>query len=319
MRRIAAALLAPLAAATVLAGCGSPSSSAASPTASVAVTGAFGKTPSVTIPAQKADSHLRIKTEIQGNGPALSSGDSILGNFAIYLWSGKTHKLLDSSFSSSPQVLPAQLTLPGLVKAVHGQKMGTRVLAVLPPKYAYGSQGNPSIGIKPTDTTVWVIDLIKAFGPTASASGTHVSDGGGGLPTVSQAAGSAPAITIPKGAAPKKLIVKTLIKGTGTPLADGQTVVTQVVGSNWRTHKTFYSTWPSATTPSSAPFGFQLGGQVIPGWNKGLVGVPVGSRVMLVVPPADGYQKKGNPSAGIKPTDDLVFVIDVLDSAPANA
>jgi FKBP-type peptidyl-prolyl cis-trans isomerase len=318
MRRIAAALLVPMTAAVALAGCGSVSPSA-SASASVAVSGVFGKSPAVKIPAQKAGSALQIKTEIKGSGPALPAGDSTLANFAIYIWSGKTHKLLDSTFTSAPQVLPAQLPLPGLAKAVSGQKMGSRVLAVLPPKYAYGTQGNSSLGIKGTDTTVWVIDLIKAFSSTAAASGSHVSNGGGSLPRISAVSGGAPAISIPKSSQPRKLVKKTLIKGTGAPLADGQTVVAQVVGTNWRTHKTFYSTWPSSSAPTTAPFSFQLGGQVIPGWNKTLVGVPVGSRVMLVVPPADGYGKTGNSSAGIKPTDDLVFVIDVLDSEPANA
>jgi peptidylprolyl isomerase len=316
MRRIAAALLVPLTAAIALAGCGS-SSSPARP-ASVAVSGVFGKSPDVRIPALKAGSKLQIKTEIQGRGPALATGDSTLANFALYIWSGKTHKLLDSTFSSTPQVLPAQLPLPGLAKAVSGQKMGSRVLAVLPPKYAYGTRGNPNLGIKGTDTTVWVIDLIKSFSSTAAASGKHVSDGGGHLPKVT-AASTGPAISIPKNAQPGKLVRKTLIQGTGAPLVNGQTVVAQVVGTNWRTHKTFYTTWPSASTPASAPFSFQLGGHVIPGWNKGLVGVPVGSRVMLVVPPADGYGKTGNSSAGIKPTDDLVFVIDILDSVAASA
>jgi len=59
---------------------------------------------------------------------------------------------------------------------------------------------------------------------------------------------------------------------------------------------------------------FQLG-QLIPAWNTGLVGVPVGSRVMLVVPPAQGYGKNGQASAGIKPTDTLVFVVDILATA----
>ncbi len=319
MRRIAAALLVPLTAAVALAGCGSSSAPSASPNASVAVSGAFGKSPAVKIPALTAGSKLQIKTEIQGNGPALATGDSTLANFALYIWSGKTHKLLDSTFSSTPQVLPAQLPLPGLAKAVSGQKMGSRVLAVLPPKYAYGTHGNSSLGIKGTDTTVWVIDLIKTFSSTAAASGKQVSDGGGRLPKVTATAGAAPAISIPKSAQPGKLVRRMLIRGTGAPLANGQTVVAQVVGTNWRTHKTFYTTWPAASSPSSAPFSFQLGGHVIPGWNKGLVGVPVGSRVMLVIPPADGYGKTGNASAGIKPTDDLVFVIDILDAVPANA
>ncbi len=318
MRRIAAALLVPLTAAVALAGCGS-SSPSASPNASVAVSGVFGKSPAVKIPALKAGSKLQIKTEIQGSGPALVPGDSTLANFALYIWSGKTHKLLDSTFSTTPQVLPAQLPLPGLAKAVSGQKMGSRVLAVLPPKYAYGTQGNSNLGIKGTDTTVWVIDLIKEFSSTAAASGKQVSNGGGRLPKVTATAGAAPTISIPKSAQPGKLVRKTLIQGTGAPLANGQTVVAQVVGTNWRTHKTFYTTWPAASTPASAPFSFQLGGHVIPGWNKGLPGVRVGSRVMLVIPPADGYGKTGNTSAGIKPTDDLVFVIDILDSVHANA
>jgi len=33
---------------------------------------------------------------------------------------------------------------------------------------------------------------------------------------------------------------------------------------------------------------------------------------MLIVPPADGYGKQGNPHAGIKGTDTLVFVVDVI-------
>ena len=52
--------------------------------------------------------------------------------------------------------------------------------------------------------------------------------------------------------------------------------------------------------------------QLIPGWDKGLVGQHIGSRVLLVIPPADGYGKTGNPQAGIKGTDTLVFVVDVL-------
>jgi peptidylprolyl isomerase len=315
MRRAAALLVPVIAAAAALAGCGSSSSSssAASSNASVTVSGAFGKAPSVQIPAKKASSELQFKTAIQGSGSTVPAGDSVLGNFALYGWTGTTHKLLDSTFTSTPQLLPAQLPLPGLQTALKGQKLGSRVLAVLPPKYGYGTSGNSSIGVSKTETLVWVIDLDKAFSPTAAASGTHVSDGGGSLPKVTATAGT-PTISVPKSKPPANLVVKTLIKGTGAPLVTGQAVVAQVVGTNWRTGKVFYSTWPSASSPG-AMFSFQLGGQVITGWNKGLVGVPVGSRVMLIVPPADAYGKSGQPSAGIKGTDTLVFVVDVLDGS----
>jgi peptidylprolyl isomerase len=53
-------------------------------------------------------------------------------------------------------------------------------------------------------------------------------------------------------------------------------------------------------------------GQVIKGWDTGLVGQPVGSRVLLVIPPAEGYGKTGASTAGINGTDTLVFVVDIL-------
>ena len=319
MRRIAAAIIVPLLAGLALVGCGSGSSGSSGssdPNTGVSVTGTFGKAPSVKIPKQTAGAKLDISTPIKGTGPALTSGDDVLANLAIYVWSGKTSKLLDSTFTSIPQVVPANVGLTGLADAVKGKKIGSRVVAVLPPKFGYGTQGNPQLGVKGTDTTVWVIDLIKPFTPTQSASGQHVSDGGGSLPAVKSASGSAPVVTIPKkGTAPTKLIRKTLIQGTGPKLANGQTVVAQYVAVNWRTKQVFNSTWPSSQS-AGTPFSFALGGNgVIPGF-KALAGVPVGSRVMLVIPPAEGYGKAGQSQAGIKGTDDLVFVIDVLAAVP---
>jgi FKBP-type peptidyl-prolyl cis-trans isomerase len=56
----------------------------------------------------------------------------------------------------------------------------------------------------------------------------------------------------------------------------------------------------------------------VPGWDKGLVGQTVGSRILLVVPPADGYGAKGSPPIGVKGSppigakDTMVFVVDIL-------
>jgi FKBP-type peptidyl-prolyl cis-trans isomerase len=310
MRRTAAALLLPLLAALVLVGCGSSSPPPSSNTL-VSATGTFGKAPTVTIPAKKAGSGLYIKTEIQGRGPVLKKTDAFLGNYVVYIWSGTTHKLALSTYTATPQVLSGTL-LPGLETALEGKKMGSRVLAVLPPKYGYGANGNAEVGITGSDTLVFVVDMLKTYTATASASGTHVSNGGGNLPTVSATTGKAPTITIPKTAPPNKLVVTTLIKGSGPPVSKGQEVVTQYVGVIWRTGTVFDSSWSRG-----APFGFQIDAspaQIIPGWDTGLLGVPVGSRVMLVIPPNDGYGSSGESSAGIKGTDTLVFVVDVLDA-----
>jgi FKBP-type peptidyl-prolyl cis-trans isomerase len=314
MRRIAAALFVPLIATAALAGCGSSSAPtpAASPNASVTATGTFGQAPAVKIPARKAGGNLYVKTEVQGSGTPLATTNAFLGNYVVYIWSGATHKLALSTYTATPQVLSGKL-LPGLSTALDGKKMGSRVLAVLPPKYGYGTAGNSQVGVTGNDTLVFVVDMIRAYAGTASASGTHVSDGGGSLPAVTAKANTAPAVKVPTTAPPSKLVVKTLIKGSGPPLAKGQEVVTQYVGLNWRTRATFDSSWSRG-----APFGFEIGAspaQIIPGWNTGLIGVPVGSRVMLVVPPKDGYGSTGQAQAGIKGTDTLVFVVDVLDAA----
>jgi FKBP-type peptidyl-prolyl cis-trans isomerase len=311
MRRTAAALLLPLIAALALVGCGSSSSPPVSPNQSVTAAGTFGKAPAVTIPAQKAGTDLFVKTEIQGSGPVLAKSDAFLTNYVVYIWSGKTHKLVLSTYTSTPQVLSGSL-LPGLETALDGKKIGSRVLAVLPPKYGYGAQGNTEVGVTGSDTLVFVVDIVKSYAATASAAGTQVSNGGGSLPTVTSAAGKAPTVTIPKTSPPSTLVVKTLIKGTGAPVAKGQEVVTQYVGLNWRTRAVFDSSWSRG-----APFGFEIDAspaQIIPGWDTGLLGLPVGSRVMLVIPPKDGYGSSGESSAGIKGTDTLVFVVDILDA-----
>ena len=311
MRRIAVLLSAPLLAVAPLAvaACGSSGSSS---TPTVSVSGDFGTSPKITIPDQSASSNLTVKTLIQGTGPVLNKTDAFVGNYAVYIWSGKTHKLAQSTFQTKTPQLFSGTLLPGLETALQGKKMGSRVLAVIPPKDGYGKTGNSSAGVSATDTLVFVIDMIKEFPNNAAAAGAQVSNGGGSLPSVTAKSGAAPVINIPASAhkPPADLVTKTLIKGSGPVVAKGQTVVTQYVGTIWRTGKVFDSSWSRGE-----PFGFTIGAtpsQVITGWDKGLVGQTVGSRVMLVVPPADGYGKTGSSQAGIKGTDTLVFVVDIL-------
>ena len=318
MRRAAALAFIPLlAAGVVLAGCGSSSSSKPAAAASsdtyqsVTVSGAFNKTPTVTIPKETGTGPLYTKTVIQGTGTALASTDGMIGNYVAYDWSGKTSKLLGSSYTQgAPSIFVGSL-LPGLEKALVGQKLGSRVLAVIPPADAFGSTGNSQEGIGAKDTLVFVVDMGSTF-KTGSVPGTQASTGGGALPTVTPPAANStagPTITIPaKTTAPTTLQVKTLIKGTGAVVKKGQDLAVQYTGVIWRTGKVFDSSW-SRNQPLTTVIGE---GQVIPGWDTGLVGQTVGSRVLLVIPPADGYGTSGSSAAGIKGTDTLVFVVDIL-------
>jgi FKBP-type peptidyl-prolyl cis-trans isomerase len=327
-RRVAALAITSLLAAAVTAGCASstssshaasssasasaPASSAAGTYTSVTATGEFGKAPTVTIPAKAGSGALYTKTVIEGTGAKLTTSDSLLGNFVLYDWSGKTHKLIGSTYSDGVPTLFTGSLLPGLETALEGQKVGSRVLAVIPPKDAFGTAGNSQIGVGANDTVVFVVDLVKTYANSAGVPGTQTSNGGGALPTVTAGAtGKGPTITIPKTAAPKTLQVKTLIKGTGPAVKKGQYIVVQYTGVNYRTGKVFDSSWSR-----SEPWATEIGeGQVIKGWDTGLVGQTVGSRVLLVIPPADGYGKTGSSSAGIKGTDTLVFAIDILSAS----
>jgi FKBP-type peptidyl-prolyl cis-trans isomerase len=319
MRRASALVVIPLLAVAAVAGFASSSSASTSSSLtsssstanqSVKVSGAFGVSPKVTFPKGKvAGSNLYIKTVIKGTGPKLTSADSLVGNFVLYDWRGKTARLLASTFSSGGPTLFSGKLLPGLSKALIGKPTRSRVLAVIPPKYGFGPGGNPSIGVKGTDTLVFVVDMLSAINNKASAVGKQVSNGGGSLPTVTEPAGKAATIKIPAHIAPPKtLTIKTLVQGSGAKLVKGDYVVVQYTGVNWRTGKVFDSSWSR-----DEPFAFNVGkGQVIKGWDDGLLGKKVGSRVMLVIPPADGYGKAGDPEAGIKGTDTLVFVVDIL-------
>ncbi|MFI5835541.1 FKBP-type peptidyl-prolyl cis-trans isomerase [Micromonospora sp. NPDC051300] len=103
----------------------------------------------------------------------------------------------------------------------------------------------------------------------------------------------------------KKLTVTTLVKGTGPAVKAGQTITTNYVGVFYKDGKQFDASWDNGQ-PATFPIGV---GQVIKGWDQGLVGVPVGSRVQLDLPAALAY---GDKAEGGRPAGPLRFVVDVL-------
>jgi len=117
--------------------------------------------------------------------------------------------------------------------------------------------------------------------------------------------GTAPTVTVPSGTPPTSLESADLITGTGPAAANGDTVTVQYVLATYSSGKVVQSSW------TSQPFTFTLGlGDVIPGWDKGVIGMKEGGRRELIIPPADGY-KNESPGPGIAANDTLVFVIDL--------
>lgn len=115
-----------------------------------------------------------------------------------------------------------------------------------------------------------------------------------------------PDVVVPDGPPPKQLKTRDLEKGTGASAKAGDEVTMNYVGVSHSTKKQF-----DASFDRGEPFVFTLGqGQVIPGWDEGIVGMKVGGRRELIIPPDMAYGAQGQGS--IKPNETLVFVVDMI-------
>ncbi len=289
-------------AATAAAGCGSD------PGPVPGVAGAFGTDPVVTVPSGRPPAQLFVQTVIPGHGPLVRPGDYVLFNVQGKVWAGD-REVVDSYTDRQPQGLPldSQAALPAW-RHLAGQRVGSRVLMVVPPRDGFGRRGDPQANVMGSDTLIFVFDLLGAVPQHGNVAGaTQAYRPGPGLPTVTWNA-RGPSITVPKAARPPARLVRdVLVRGHGRPVHNGDTVVVQDTGVVWRTGTVFDSSWARGF-----PESFVLGsGQVIPGWEAGLGGLPVGSRVLLVLPPSLGYGQAGNPP-DVRANDTLVFVIDIL-------
>jgi FKBP-type peptidyl-prolyl cis-trans isomerase len=282
------------------------------PKPSVKVKGAFGKAPAVSVPKAKPAPKKEVKELIHGTGATVGKSDFVVAHLVGYTWASNGGKELLNTYRKGQPAAGSASQLTGLAaldKEIAGRKAGTRLKLTLP----YGDVGAEvaqSLKLTKTQDLVMTVDLISTFGKTATARGTAQKPDPK-LPAVTPGApGAAPTVKIPSGAAPSKLQVSTLIQGTGPVVKKGQTLVAQYDGVLWRTGKVFDSSYQHG-----APAGFPIGvKQVIPAWDTALVGKNAGSRVLMVVPPKDGYGAQGSPDGTIKGTDTLVFVVDILGS-----
>jgi peptidylprolyl isomerase len=116
-----------------------------------------------------------------------------------------------------------------------------------------------------------------------------------------------PEIEFPDHGVPTELVIEDLIEGTGTEAVAGSTVSTHYVGVAFSTGEEFDSSWGRG-----APLDFRVGvGQVIQGWDQGLLGMKVGGRRRLEIPSELAYGSRGAGGA-IGPNEALIFVVDLV-------
>ena len=116
-----------------------------------------------------------------------------------------------------------------------------------------------------------------------------------------------PQIEKPEGDIPFELGVDDIVVGDGDEAVKGSKVAVHYVGVSFSTGDEFDASWNRGEA-----FKFKLGaGNVIPGWDAGVVGMKVGGRRKLTIPSAMAYGARGAGGV-IKPHEPLVFVVDLL-------
>jgi peptidylprolyl isomerase len=311
--RLAGALTAVALAAAGLTGCAAgagaggctPQASSGQASQSVTASGAVGAKPTVHFATPQHVSRTEVTTLHPGTGAVIEPAQEIVAEFTIL--NGTTGKVVTATpyagKARAATFVVKNVPVKGLQKALTCARVGERLAAFIPPSEGYAAANRPST-VGAQDSLVVVADIRSAY--LARANGVNQVMQGG-LPAVVLAPDRRPGYSGPKAAPPKRLVVADLKKGTGAVVKKGDTAVVHYTGVLWKGGTVFDSSWQNG-----APASFQLSG-MIKGFRKALVGQRVGSQVLAVVPPSEGYGTAGQGPIPANST--LVFVVDVLGKA----
>lgn len=280
----------------------------------VTVTGDPGTAPEVEVDEDFDVSETDSETLVTGDGAAVEADGSALMNLVIY--NGSTGDQVFSSYDEGGKPELVTLTegkfLDALVEPLTGATEGSRVLVTSTVEEGIGADGASQIGLEADQDVIFVIDVLAvAQQPEGDA-----ADLTEGLPAIEEDEdGKVTGIDFTDAAKEPsdELVVETVIEGDGTEITKGATVAVNYYGVVYGEDKPFDESYSRG--PASFPVGT---GGLIQGWDEGLIGVKAGSRVLMVVPADKGYGEKGSPP-NIPANATLVFVIDVLAVAPAEA
>lgn len=280
MRRRPALLVATLLIVLALAGC--RSGTANTPHDSVGgvlptVRDGFGERPTIAFPSSGPPTSVAAKVLVQGTGRVVTKRDVVVVNYVGQVWGGAV--FANTYDSGKPLVKALSALVAGWSDNLVGVAAGSRILISLPPSAGYGRDGATVPGIAPTDTTVFVVDVVNVFGFDAAGQAGAEPDPAAAASVAPQVQGGlgAPAgLTLPTGVtAPTQVVTTVLARGTGAPVHEGD-LVGQYAGVDWMGNSVG-SSWQAGT-----PEVFRVSADV-PTF-AGLLGVPIGSRVLLQEP-----------------------------------
>lgn len=274
----------------------------------VKVTAKGGKAaPDVTFPVPTTATTTQRTVVKEGSGEKVAQGDRVVASF-VWFDARTAKKVYSVGYDgTSPVVLglTSQEVFPGLLQTIVCTRAGERFAAVIPASQAFGATGQAQLGIGADDPLVMVGDVRSIVPTKASGKAKALPDG---FPKVALAADGTPTVSIPATDPPTSLKIASRQVGSGETVKESDTVTVQYQGTLWRTGKVFDQSWGRGATSFKTD-------QVVRGFGQALIGAKVGSQVVAIVPPADGYGAKGQGE--IKGTDTMVFVVDVLATAHA--
>ncbi len=122
--------------------------------------GSFGDKPELTFPAGGAPSGLQVQVLVEGTGPVVEAGRTIVVNYLGQIWDGH---VFDNSYDRRSTIdfpIGVGAVIGGWDKGLVGRSVGDRVLLSIPPEHGYGQRGVPQAGIGGGDTLVFVVDVV---------------------------------------------------------------------------------------------------------------------------------------------------------------
>jgi len=233
---------------------------------------------------------------VQGTGAPVQVDQLFVIELSIF--DARTGKASVSRLPLAAKTSDDQL-FPKLSDALVGVRQGSRLVLAATAADAFGTGGVPPKGVDRSDPVVVVADVVAvpptkvlktADGlPAAYVAGTPELSSPGGVPTTVNfdQVGDEPA-------RPRKYL---LMGGTGPQVRPRSLITVNFLGQEWRRPDPFESTY--FKEPEQVAIGT---GTAPAGWDDLLVGVPRGSRVMIVEPAGNDVAHHGT----------IVWVVDVL-------
>jgi peptidylprolyl isomerase len=256
---------------------------------SVTVEGDFGVAPKITFDTPITAEETQRSVVIAGEGAVAGPLASVM--VEVSLLNGTTGEEITTTKFDGSQTLEFELDpstmLRGLVKTIECSSVGERVVGVIPAAEGYGTDGREDLKVGATDTLVFVADIISIVPPVAPIAAPVPFGDIEGLPAVEFDSSGVPTITIPTTEPPEKTEIGIIEEGTGEVVGADADVVVHYRGVNWNTGKTFDDSWARGE-----PSPFNTGG-VIAGFRAALEGQKVGSTLIAVIAPVDGYGESG--------------------------